>query len=61
MKETTTAEARMRKPHIWKLTRTLKSHKIMLPEIRYMEEGTPVVKPVPSISHLAIGFKSDWP
>lgn len=33
----------------------------MLPERRYMETGTPVVKPVPSTSHVAIGFRSDWP
>jgi hypothetical protein len=33
----------------------------MLPERRYIETGTPVVMPVPSTSHVAIGFRSDWP
>ena len=37
------------------------SQKRMLPEIRYMEKGTPDAKPVPSTSHVAIGFRSDWP
>ena len=32
----------------------------MLPERRYMQKGTPVVEPVPSTSHVAIGFRSDW-
>jgi len=26
-----------------------------------MEKGIPVAKPVPSTSHVAIGFRSDWP
>jgi hypothetical protein len=33
----------------------------ILPERRYIEQGTPVIDPVPSTSHVAAAFKSERP